>query len=75
MSHHPRITLFKYEVYLTQDNMLEVESSLLDKEDWDNVVSSSKEMVEYEDSVMVSNFLGYLKKLMVSINSGVTTYF
>jgi hypothetical protein len=67
-----KITLFQYTIYLTPYNTVEVESSLLEQEDWDTAI---KELEEYQEAVTVSNFLAYLKKLMTSINSGVTTYF
>ena len=67
-----KITLFQYSVYLTPHNTIEVESSILEQEDWDTAM---EELEEYEEAVTISNFLAYLKKLMVSINSGVTTYF
>tara|TARA_R110002073_G_scaffold194025_1_gene352979 strand:+ start:1141 stop:1371 length:231 start_codon:yes stop_codon:yes gene_type:complete len=67
-----KITLFTYTVYLTPHNTVEVESSILEQEDWDTAM---EDFEEYTEAVTVSNFLSYLKKLMVSINSGVTTYF
>ena len=67
-----KITLFKYEIYLNQENMLEIETSLLEQEDWDRVIHNLK---EYREATAMSNFLAYLKKLMASINNGVTTYF
>jgi len=67
-----KITLFQYTVYLTPHNTVEVESSILEQEDWDTAM---EDFEEYTEAVTVSNFLSYLKKLMVSINSGVTTYF
>ena len=70
--HNSKITLFKYEIYLNKDNMLEIETSLLEQEDWDKVIQNLK---EYREATAMSNFLAYLKKLMTSINNGVTTYF
>tara|TARA_R100000306_G_C4366423_1_gene137855 strand:- start:1031 stop:1588 length:558 start_codon:yes stop_codon:yes gene_type:complete len=70
--HDSKITLFKYEIYLNKENMLEIETSLLEQEDWDRAIAGLK---EYKEATTMSNFLAYLKKLMVSINSGVTTYF
>jgi len=67
-----KITLFQYSVYLTPYNTVEVESSILEQDDWDMAM---EELEEYAEATTVSNFLAYLKKLMVSINSGVTTYF
>ena len=67
-----KITLFTYTIYLTPYNTVEVESSLLEQEDWDTAI---KELEEYQEAVTVSNFLAYLKKLMTSINKGITTYF
>ena len=67
-----KITLFTYTIYLTPHNTVEVESSILEQEDWDTAM---EDFEEYTEAVTVSNFLSYLKKLMVSINSGVTTYF
>jgi hypothetical protein len=67
-----KITLFQYSVYLTPHNTVEVESSILEQEDWDRAM---EDFEEYAEATTVSNFLAYLKKLMVSINSGVTTYF
>ena len=72
MSSTNRITLFKYEVYLTYDNKIQVDSSLLEQEDWDAAI---EDLEEYENAHVVSNFLAYLKKVMDSINIGVTTYF
>tara|TARA_R110000824_G_scaffold66580_1_gene172716 strand:+ start:481 stop:693 length:213 start_codon:yes stop_codon:yes gene_type:complete len=67
-----KITLFTYTIYLTPHNTVEVESSILEQEDWDTAM---EDFEEYTEAVTVSNFLSYLKKLMTSINSGVTTYF
>ena len=67
-----KITLFQYTIYLTPYNTVEVESSILEQEDWDTAM---EELEEYQEAVTVSNFLAYLKKLMTSINNGVTTYF
>tara|TARA_R110001606_G_C15327529_1_gene645210 strand:- start:636 stop:848 length:213 start_codon:yes stop_codon:yes gene_type:complete len=67
-----KITLFTYTIYLTPYNTVEVESSILEQEDWDTAM---EELEEYQEAVTVSNFLAYLKKLMTSINNGVTTYF
>ena len=67
-----KITLFTYTVYLTPHNTVEVESSILEQEDWDTAM---EELEEYQEAVTVSNFLAYLKNLMTSINNGVTTYF
>jgi|TARA_R110002020_G_scaffold203988_3_gene407811 hypothetical protein len=72
MSSTNRITLFKYEVYLTYDNKIQVDSSLLEQGDWDAAI---EDLEEYENAHVVSNFLAYLKKVMDSINIGVTTYF
>ena len=67
-----KITLFTYTIYLTPYNTVEVESSILEQEDWDTAM---EELEEYQEAVTVSNFLAYLKNLMTSINNGVTTYF
>ena len=67
-----KITLFQYTVYLTPHNTVEVESSILEQEDWDTAM---EDFEEYTEAVTISNFLAYLKKLMASINNGVTTYF
>jgi hypothetical protein len=67
-----KITLFQYTIYLTPHNTVEVESSILEQEDWDMAM---EDFEEYTETVTVSNFLSYLKKLMASINNGVTTYF
>ena len=67
-----KITLFQYTIYLTPYNTVEVESSILEQEDWDTAM---EELEEYQEAVTVSNFLAYLKNLMTSINNGVTTYF
>jgi len=67
-----KITLFQYTIYLTPHNTVEVESSILEQEDWDTAM---EDFEEYTETVTVSNFLSYLKKLMTSINNGVTTYF
>ena len=67
-----KITLFQYTIYLTPHNTVEVESSILEQEDWDTAM---EDFEEYTEAVTVSNFLSYLKKLMASINNGVTTYF
>ena len=67
-----KITLFQYTIYLTPHNTVEVESSILEQEDWDTAM---EDFEEYTETVTVSNFLAYLKKLMASINNGVTTYF
>ena len=65
-------TLFQYTIYLTPHNTVEVESSILEQEDWDTAM---EDFEEYTEAVTISNFLAYLKKLMASINNGVTTYF
>jgi hypothetical protein len=67
-----KITLFQYTIYLTPYNTVEVDSSILEQEDWDTAM---EELEEYQEAVTVSNFLAYLKNLMTSINNGVTTYF
>ena len=73
MSSTNRITLMQYGVYLNQDGGVEIESSLLAKDDWDQSV---KELLpEYENAIMISNFLEYLRTTQENMDKGITTYF
>jgi hypothetical protein len=67
-----KITLFEYGVYLNEEGGIEIHEALLDKEKWE---AAMEEFPDYENTILIGNFLEYLKKLMHSINSGITTYF
>jgi len=72
MTSTSKITLFQYSVYLTKEGKVELERSLLNKEDWER---ATKALSENENRVVVANFLTHLKRLSEDLDTSLSTYF
>ena len=72
MTSTSKITLFQYSVYLTKEGKVELERSLLNKEDWER---ATKALSENENRVVVANFLTQLKRLSEDLDTCLSTYF
>ena len=72
MSSTNKIPLLEYAVNLTEEGHIEIESSLLEKEKWE---AAMEELPDYENSLVVSNFLIYLKNISDDLHKEVDSYF
>ena len=71
MTSTSKITLFQYSVYLTKEGKVELERSLLNKEDWER---ATKALSENENRVVVANFLTHLKRLSEDLDTSCLLY-
>lgn len=70
-STNKKIILFEYRVLLNKGT-IELERSILHKEDWERVTI---DLSENENILVVANFLTHLKKLSEDLDTSLSTYF